>query len=370
MTVTTEDAPDAATASAVVPYLAVPDARRAIVWYQEVFGAELATEPIVAPDGRIGHAELTLAGGAVYLADAHPELGVTAPRAGEATVSLMLPVHDADAVRARALAAGARGDREPYDAYGRRNAWIVDPFGHRWGLHSPSTAPAGVWYRHGDVIHVSLGTLDRARAAEFYRSVLGWQIVDDQVPAATPSVDVWTGTEPTLFCVYAVEDLEAARARVVAAGGTAGEPRGESHGRRADCTDDQGNDFAIGDVAAGGTDRAPAHGRRAGDLAYLTLEVVDSARARAFYAEVFGWTFTPGRVADGWQVDDTAPMIGLTGGHGRAAAVPMWRVDDIERAVAAVRAGGGTATDPQRQSYGLTSECTDDQGSRFFLGQL
>jgi predicted enzyme related to lactoylglutathione lyase len=63
-------------------------------------------------------------------------------------------------------------------------------------------------------------------------------------------------------------------------------------------------------------------------------------------------------------------MIGLTGGHGRAAAVPMWRVDDIERAVAAVRAGGGTATDPQPQSYGLTSECTDDQGSRFFLGQL
>jgi len=46
-------------------------------------------------------------------------------------------VDDADEVRSRALAAGANGDREPYDAYGSRNAWIVDPFGHRWGLLSP-----------------------------------------------------------------------------------------------------------------------------------------------------------------------------------------------------------------------------------------
>ena len=29
---------------------------------------------------------------------------------------------------------------------------------------------------------------------------------------------------------------------------------------------------------------------------------------------------------------------------------------------------GGTATDPERQPYGTTSECTDDQGVRFYLG--
>jgi uncharacterized glyoxalase superfamily protein PhnB len=121
----------------IVPYLAVVDARRAIEWYADVFGASLTADPIVMPDGRIGHAELSLAGATVYLADEHPELGVTAPRQGEATVSLMLPVYDADEVRTRALAAGATGDRPPYDGYGTRNAWIVDPFGHRWGLHSP-----------------------------------------------------------------------------------------------------------------------------------------------------------------------------------------------------------------------------------------
>jgi predicted enzyme related to lactoylglutathione lyase len=224
-------------------------------------------------------------------------------------------------------------------------------------------------FRHGDITHVSVRTPDPARAARFYRAVLGWEIVDDRVAAATPSVGVWSSPEPELLCVYAVTDLAAARARVLAAGGTAGEPRQEPYGLRADCVDDQGTSFAIHEVEPG-TERPPANGRRAGDLSYLTLEIVDSARARAFYGAVLGWTFHHGRIEDGWEVDDVAPMVGLSGGHVTAAAVPMWRVDDIDAAVAAVRAHGGAATDPARQPYGSTSECTDDQGTRFYLGQL
>jgi predicted enzyme related to lactoylglutathione lyase len=357
-----------ATAS-VVPYLAVADARRAIGWYVDVFGAEIVGTPIEMPDGRIGHAELTIGGATVYLADAHPEIGVTAPRPGEAPVSLMLPVEDADEVRQRALAAGARGDREPYDGYGQRNAWIIDPFGHRWGLHSPLRRPATPGYRQGDLTHVSLRTPDPARAAAFYRAVLGWQVADDRVPAATPSVGLWTSDEPMLLCVYAVDDVESARARVTAAGGTAGAARQEPYGLRADCVDDQGAPFAIHEVDHG-TERPPANGRRAGDLSYLTLEVVDSAKARAFYGAVLGWQFTPGRIDDGWQVVDTVPMTGLSGGHRQTAGVPMWRVADVARAVEAVRTAGGSATDPVQQPYGLTSECVDDQGTRFYLGEL
>jgi uncharacterized protein len=48
--------------------------------------------------------------------------------------------------------------------------------------------------------------------------------------------------------------------------------------------------------------------------------------------------------------------------------VPMWKVDDVAAAVERVRAAGGTATDPERQPYGTTSEATDDQGVRFYLG--
>jgi uncharacterized glyoxalase superfamily protein PhnB len=120
-----------------LPYLAVADARAALDWYEEVFGATVVGSPIVMDDGRVGHAELAVGNGVIYLADAYPELGLTAPAPGQVSVSLMLRVDDADEVRRRAMAAGASGDREPYDAYGSRNAWIVDPFGHRWGLSSP-----------------------------------------------------------------------------------------------------------------------------------------------------------------------------------------------------------------------------------------
>ena len=38
--------------------------------------------------------------------------------------------------------------------------------------------------------------------------------------------------------------------------------------------------------------------------------------------------------------------------------------------MAAVRTAGGEAGDIDRQSYGLTAECRDDQGLPFYLGQL
>jgi uncharacterized protein len=124
-----------------------------------------------------------------------------------------------------------------------------------------------------------------------------------------------------------------------------------------------------GDVAA-----APTTGARPGDLTYVTLRVPDSVRARAFYGAVLGWEFTPGRVEDGWTVRrdgaDVHPMVGLWGGSDQPpAAVPMYLVDDIDTAVAAVRAAGGTSTEPEKQSYGISAECVDDQGLTFYLGQ-
>jgi uncharacterized protein len=111
------------------------------------------------------------------------------------------------------------------------------------------------------------------------------------------------------------------------------------------------------------------NGLRHGDLSYITLEAQDSAKARAFFSAVLGWQFTPGRVQDGWAVLDVAPMAGLSGGHAQATGVPMYRVDDIHAAVERVRAAGGAATDPEQQPYGLSSTCTNDQGTRFYLGQ-
>lgn len=229
-------------------------------------------------------------------------------------------------------------------------------------------------FRHGDVGYAWLSVPDLDRAIAFHAAVLGWTVAPGsdsqarQVVGRSPHLGLHGGVvRGTLNCCYAVEDVTAAVARVRAAGGEAGEPAPAPYGRVADCTDDQGTAFALYQPPGGvGTERPSAGGH--GDLAYVTFEVVDSARARAFYGAVLGWGFTPGAVADGWQVEGA--MAGLHGGHPQATTLPMWRVDDLAVVVDRVRAAGGTSTDPQTRPYGLEAECADDQGTRFYLGQL
>ncbi|MGH3583879.1 MAG: VOC family protein, partial [Mycobacterium sp.] len=82
--------------NAVIPYLAVADARAALDWYTEAFGASVVGAPVLMDDGRIGHAELSMAGAVVYLADEYPEIGLKAPAPQSVSVSLMLDVPDTD----------------------------------------------------------------------------------------------------------------------------------------------------------------------------------------------------------------------------------------------------------------------------------
>src|SRR5437763_1808948 len=123
---------------AALPYLAVTDARAAIAWYTDAFGAVVVGEPIVMEDGRIGHAEIAIGDGVLYLAAEHPELGLRAPAPGGVSVSLMLHVADTEAALLKARERGATVQREIYEGYGSRNATIIDPFGHRWMLSGPA----------------------------------------------------------------------------------------------------------------------------------------------------------------------------------------------------------------------------------------
>ena len=121
--------------SELTPYLAVADAREAILWYVERLGAEVTYEPVVMPDGRIGHTELTVDGARWMMADEHPDIQVEAPMEGRgAAVTLHLTVRDVDAVVERVLAGGALLDRGPEDSTVGRVAVFRDPFGHRWFL--------------------------------------------------------------------------------------------------------------------------------------------------------------------------------------------------------------------------------------------
>jgi PhnB protein len=129
--------PIPAGASTLTPYLSVTKAAQMIDFYKKVFGA-VETMRLNQPDGRVGHAELTINGASIMLADEFPETGFLSPKTLGGTrspVSIHLYVEDVDDVYKRALAAGAISLREPADQfYGERNAQVRDPSGHCWDI--------------------------------------------------------------------------------------------------------------------------------------------------------------------------------------------------------------------------------------------
>jgi uncharacterized glyoxalase superfamily protein PhnB/catechol 2,3-dioxygenase-like lactoylglutathione lyase family enzyme len=237
----------------LTPYIVVSDARRAMDWYVEVFGAQRRGEPIVNADGTIGHAEVGL-GNAVLMfsepSDLWPDVPVRAPDSPATfSHSLHLEVEDVDGTTERARQSGASVERPPADQpYGRRSA-IVDPFGHRWILLRP---PAGVTrLRQGDVANVTMMASDAQRAKEFYEAVL-------QVPFSpghpgtwrtgetTPPLGIFSSRgEPEVQLSFRVDDIGAAAERVRAAGGRADEPERRPFGLTAVCVDDQGVTFRL-----------------------------------------------------------------------------------------------------------------------------
>ena len=380
VTVTTLEAPattatattPAAARMALTPYLAVADARRAIDWYADVFGARLRGEPIEMPDGRVGHAELDFGGSLVMLADEFPDIGHTAPGPGPA----------------RPSPSTWRRPTSTPSSPGRRTR------GRRSTARRPTRSTAAT--PRSSTPSATAGCCRRRPAPNRPAAATAtWATCRSWSPTSTwlrPSTERSSGgrTSPPigptpagsrtrcrgsrctaattgghLHLAWQVDDVDAAVETVRDLGGAATDPVEMPYGSRSDCTDDQGMAFTLWQPPAGAA-TAP----RPPDLAYLVLNVVDSSRFRRFFGELLGWTFSPGRVEDGWNIEGTTPTAGFAGGAERPSAVPMYRVDDVEAAVDRVRTAGGTATAVATMPYGLTSDCTDDQGTPFYLGQL
>ena len=125
--------------SELTPYICVADSRAAIEWYRDHLGAEVTDEPIVMPDGHVGHCELAVDGARWMMSDAFESAGVAPPDTGRGNaVTLHLTVDDVDALVEQVRRGGAMIDREPEDnpPIGRL-AVFHDPFGHRWFLNQP-----------------------------------------------------------------------------------------------------------------------------------------------------------------------------------------------------------------------------------------
>jgi uncharacterized glyoxalase superfamily protein PhnB len=288
-------APERPTTMTITPYLAVRGAVAALDFYRDAFGA-VETQRLVGDDGRIGHAEITIGGARVMLADEYPEVDALGPQTrGGPSCTFDLDVVAADRVDAlyeRAIELGATGLRPPADQFhGSRSATLADPFGHRWtlsalveqlttaeyaaraaedsghgsfALQTPgqaagtadgtsSDAPVDHQLRHhdtGDLYYFTLPVADLGRAQQFYAAVLGWQFAGpdqghvDNIGAPPGGLDAATSDAGARLW-FVVDDIHRAVATVREMGGTAGDPVQYPSGWSADCTDDQGTVFSL-----------------------------------------------------------------------------------------------------------------------------
>src|SRR4051812_9734599 len=119
----------------VSAHIVVPDAAAASTWYATAFGARERNR-VPLPGGTVMTLELELGSSIVHVASEFPAYGIVSPTTlgGTATV-LQLDVEDADALWARAIAAGATVRHPIADQFwGERHGQLVDPFGHRWNI--------------------------------------------------------------------------------------------------------------------------------------------------------------------------------------------------------------------------------------------
>ena len=106
----------------VNPYLHPSSARGLMDFLKKAFDAEELA--FFEQGGRVAHAQ-------ARIGDSVVEMGEGPPR----PASLYIYVEDPDAVYRAALAAGATSVHEPKDqAYGERNATVLDPYGNHWLL--------------------------------------------------------------------------------------------------------------------------------------------------------------------------------------------------------------------------------------------
>lgn len=119
----------------VLPYLCCRDGVAALKFYEKAFGAVVGLK-LVMPDGKLGHADFSIDGAMIMVADEFPNWDHIGPQTLKGTsVTIALCVPDVDATVAKAVAAGAKIVRPVKNQfYGHRSGLIVDPFGHKWDI--------------------------------------------------------------------------------------------------------------------------------------------------------------------------------------------------------------------------------------------
>ncbi|HLH26741.1 MAG TPA: VOC family protein [Chloroflexota bacterium] len=248
---------------------------------------------------------------------------------------------------------------------------------------------------HGRFVWYELMTTDLAAARAFYTQVVGWQARDSQMPGmeywmfeaggtpvaglmAQPEDVRQAGAPPSWNGFVAVDDVDAAAAKVTASGGTLHVPPRDipNVGRFAIMADPQG--AVLGLLKAANPDQGPRPQEPgAGRVGWHELYAVDQASVFASYAGLFGWQKEEAMDMGPMGVYQTfglgGQMIGGMMNKPPEMPVAHWNyyfgVDSIEAAIERVKAAGGQVVfGPQEVPGGaFVMMGIDPQGGSFAL---
>jgi PhnB protein len=114
-------------------YIAIKGCDEAIEFYKKAIGA-IEKGRLLMPDGKIGHAEITIEGSLLMMSEENSDWGNVSPQTlGGNPLTFSLYVKDVDAVFQKAVDAGATVLMPLKDEfYGDRTGQVVDPFGYKW----------------------------------------------------------------------------------------------------------------------------------------------------------------------------------------------------------------------------------------------
>jgi PhnB protein len=130
---------------ALVPYIYVEDAAKALDFYAQALGATERVRMEIPGTGKVMHGEMTIGGNVFMLGEASQQYGHSTPKQlGGNHASLMVYVPDVDAAMAQAKKAGCEIKMEAADMFwGDRMGSLQDPFGHSWMLatHQREVSP-------------------------------------------------------------------------------------------------------------------------------------------------------------------------------------------------------------------------------------
>ncbi len=398
--------------ASAVPYLSIRNAAAALEFYKKAFGA-VEVSRLNQPDGRIGHAEISIEGARVMLADEFPEMGFQSPQTlGGSTVHINLNVPGVDALARRAVDAGIEVVRPVEDQfYGARSGQFRDPFGYVWTISTQKEALSNAemqrrlneMYRQQDApparppyMREGFHTITpyvivpgTARLIEFMKAAFDGE---ERFRMARPGTDAimhaemkigdsmiemadsnpqFSPTPATLL--LRVSDPDAVYARALAAGATAFDQMKESgYGTRAGTVvDASGNRWHIFTPVPG--DKIFTAFRSVTPHLYAAkpIELIDFLRD-AFGGEEVYRAETPGGGIPHAQVRIGDSVVALAGGHGAYTAMPttlhMYVPDADAIYERALRAGAKSIQPVADQPYGDRSGgVTDPFGNRWFI---